>query len=54
MEKKLFVQIRLRILDGGGVDAGRYGPDCTHVIVDKAVYVNSWFPYLFVLLIVAD
>ncbi|KAL3531526.1 hypothetical protein ACH5RR_010848 [Cinchona calisaya] len=31
-------KIRSMIVDGGGVDAGRYGPHCTHVIVDKVVY----------------
>lgn len=28
------------LLEEGGVDAINYGPDCTHVIVDKLVYVS--------------
>ncbi|KAL6978327.1 hypothetical protein U1Q18_019997 [Sarracenia purpurea var. burkii] len=29
---------RSKLVNGGGVDAGQYGPNCTHVIVDKLVY----------------
>ncbi|CAI9767853.1 unnamed protein product [Fraxinus pennsylvanica] len=29
---------RAKLLEGGGFDAGDYGPDCTHVIVDKLIY----------------
>lgn len=31
-------KIRSKLVDGGGVDVGRCGPDCTHVIVGKLVY----------------
>ncbi|KAJ0797208.1 putative chromatin regulator PHD family [Helianthus annuus] len=31
-------QVSRKLVDGGGVDAGQYGPNCTHVIVDKLVY----------------
>ncbi|MCD7449827.1 hypothetical protein HAX54_001743, partial [Datura stramonium] len=31
-------QIRSMILEGGGVDGNRYGPDCTHLIVDSIIY----------------
>ncbi|KZV44158.1 BRCT domain-containing protein [Dorcoceras hygrometricum] len=31
-------KILSRILEGGGMEAVNYGPDCTHVIVDKLVY----------------
>ncbi|KAL2535494.1 BRCT domain-containing protein [Forsythia ovata] len=31
-------KVRLKLLEGGGVDACNYGPDCTHVIVDKLFY----------------
>ncbi|KAK7392252.1 hypothetical protein VNO78_20684 [Psophocarpus tetragonolobus] len=31
-------QIRFKLVNGGGVDVGRYGGSCTHVIVDKIVY----------------
>ncbi|KAL6525918.1 hypothetical protein OROMI_030313 [Orobanche minor] len=31
-------KVRLKLLEGGGVDAVNYGPDCNHVIVDKLVY----------------
>ncbi|GAB2234557.1 hypothetical protein Drorol1_Dr00003812 [Drosera rotundifolia] len=31
-------QVRSRLVSVGGVDVGEYGPDCTHVIVDKLVY----------------
>lgn len=34
------VQVRLKLLEGGGIDAVNYGPDCSHVIVDKLVYVS--------------
>lgn len=29
-----------KLVDGGGVDAGGYGPNCSHVIVDRIVYVS--------------
>lgn len=32
-------QVLSKLVDGGGVDVGRYGPICTHVIVDKLIYV---------------
>ncbi|EEF47286.1 DNA replication regulator dpb11, putative [Ricinus communis] len=31
-------QVRAKLIDGGGVDAGQYNENCTHVIVDKIVY----------------
>ncbi|XP_060217625.1 BRCT domain-containing protein At4g02110-like isoform X1 [Lycium barbarum] len=31
-------QIRFKLLVGGGVDVSEYGPDCTHLIVDKTIY----------------
>ncbi|KAK6118125.1 hypothetical protein DH2020_048109 [Rehmannia glutinosa] len=31
-------KVRLKLLEGGGIDAVNYGPDCNHVIVDKLVY----------------
>ncbi|KAK1420458.1 hypothetical protein QVD17_22073 [Tagetes erecta] len=31
-------QVSRKLLNGGAVDAGQYGPSCTHVIVDKLVY----------------
>ncbi|KAL8191984.1 hypothetical protein R6Q57_028105 [Mikania cordata] len=31
-------QVSRKLVICGGVDAGQYGPDCTHVIVDKLVY----------------
>ncbi|XP_027113652.2 BRCT domain-containing protein At4g02110 isoform X1 [Coffea arabica] len=31
-------QVRSRMVEAGGVYVGRYSPDCTHAIVDKAVY----------------
>ncbi|GAB2298366.1 hypothetical protein Dimus_032432 [Dionaea muscipula] len=31
-------QVRSKLLSLGGVDAGQYGANCTHVIVDKLVY----------------
>ncbi|KAK9076544.1 hypothetical protein SSX86_004878 [Deinandra increscens subsp. villosa] len=31
-------QVSLKLVNGGGVNAGQYGPNCTHVIVDKLVY----------------
>ncbi|XP_030532530.2 BRCT domain-containing protein At4g02110 isoform X2 [Rhodamnia argentea] len=27
-----------KLVDGGGVDAGEYGPNCSHVVVDRIVY----------------
>ncbi|KAF8394643.1 hypothetical protein HHK36_020859 [Tetracentron sinense] len=34
-------KVRSKLLNGGGVDVGKYGPSCTHVIVDKLVYDDS-------------
>ncbi|KAI3787488.1 hypothetical protein L1987_41995 [Smallanthus sonchifolius] len=31
-------QVSQKLVSGGGVNAGQYGPNCTHVIVDKLVY----------------
>ncbi|CAN4101904.1 unnamed protein product [Withania somnifera] len=31
-------QIRSKLLEGGGVDESKYGPDCTHLIVDGIIY----------------
>lgn len=31
-------QVSRKLVDGGGVDAGQYGPNCTHVIVHKLTY----------------
>ncbi|KAL5560980.1 hypothetical protein UlMin_030727 [Ulmus minor] len=31
-------KVRSKLLDGGGVDAGQYSENCTHVIVDKIIY----------------
>ncbi|KAG9142807.1 hypothetical protein Leryth_005566 [Lithospermum erythrorhizon] len=31
-------QVRLKLLEGGGVEVSQCGPNCTHVIVDKVVY----------------
>ncbi|XP_071686929.1 BRCT domain-containing protein At4g02110-like [Rutidosis leptorrhynchoides] len=31
-------QVSRKLVDNGGVDAGQYGPNCTHVIVDKLTY----------------
>ncbi|KAL4572166.1 hypothetical protein LXL04_018935 [Taraxacum kok-saghyz] len=33
-------QVSRKLVDGGGIDAGQYGPNCTHVIVNKLVYVK--------------
>ncbi|EPS63240.1 hypothetical protein M569_11549 [Genlisea aurea] len=30
-------EVRMKLLQGGGVDSKTYGPDCTHVIVDRVV-----------------
>ncbi|OIV91001.1 hypothetical protein TanjilG_16961 [Lupinus angustifolius] len=30
--------IRFKLVNGGGVDAGKYGANCSHVIVDKIAY----------------
>ncbi|KAM3339152.1 hypothetical protein P3S68_031238 [Capsicum galapagoense] len=30
--------IRSKLLEGGGVDVTEYGPDCTHLILDRTVY----------------
>lgn len=30
--------VLLKLVDGGGVDAGGYGPNCSHLIVDRIVY----------------
>ncbi|XP_031273937.1 BRCT domain-containing protein At4g02110-like [Pistacia vera] len=31
-------QVRSKVVHGGGVDVGRYGQNCTHVIVDRITY----------------
>ncbi|XP_074382905.1 BRCT domain-containing protein At4g02110-like isoform X1 [Apium graveolens] len=31
-------QVLSKLVSGGGVDAGGYGPDCTHVIVENLLY----------------
>ncbi|KAG5627842.1 hypothetical protein H5410_013060 [Solanum commersonii] len=31
-------QVRSKLLEAGGVDVNEYGPDCTHLIVDRTVY----------------
>ncbi|MFS7920060.1 putative allantoinase [Helianthus anomalus] len=31
-------QVSLKFVNGGAVNVGKYGPNCTHVIVDKLVY----------------
>ncbi|XP_044491566.1 BRCT domain-containing protein At4g02110-like isoform X2 [Mangifera indica] len=31
-------QVRSKLVHGGGVDVGRYGQNCTHVIVDRIIY----------------
>ncbi|CAH1434172.1 unnamed protein product [Lactuca virosa] len=31
-------QVSRKLVNGGGIDAGLYGPSCTHVIVNKLVY----------------
>lgn len=31
-------EVLRKLVDGGGVDASQYGPNCTHVIVDKLAY----------------
>ncbi|KAF3622143.1 BRCT domain-containing protein isoform X1 [Capsicum chacoense] len=31
-------QIRSKLVEGGGVDRSKYGPDCTHLIVDGIIY----------------
>ncbi|KAF8006657.1 hypothetical protein BT93_K0842 [Corymbia citriodora subsp. variegata] len=30
--------VLLKLVDGGGVDAGGYGPNCSHLIVNRVVY----------------
>lgn len=32
-----------KLLEAGGVDVSKYGPDCTHLIVDRTVYVRTTF-----------
>ncbi|XP_042518273.1 BRCT domain-containing protein At4g02110-like [Macadamia integrifolia] len=34
-------EIHYKLINGGGFDVGKYGPSCTHVIVDKIVYDDS-------------
>ncbi|CAJ2629052.1 unnamed protein product [Trifolium pratense] len=34
-------QIRLKLVNGGGIDVGKNSGSCTHVIVDKIAYDNS-------------
>ncbi|KAJ8558510.1 hypothetical protein K7X08_034039 [Anisodus acutangulus] len=36
--KLILPYIRSKLLEGGGVDENRYGPDCTHLIVDSIIY----------------
>ncbi|KAF5726361.1 BRCT domain-containing protein [Tripterygium wilfordii] len=31
-------KVRATLINGGGVDAGQYGPSCTHVIVERTIY----------------
>ncbi|KAL8527240.1 hypothetical protein ACS0TY_005210 [Phlomoides rotata] len=31
-------EVRSKLLEGGGIDAVNYGPNCNHVVVDKLVY----------------
>ncbi|XAR61397.1 hypothetical protein NMG60_11035089 [Bertholletia excelsa] len=31
-------KVRSKLVHGGGVDVGQYGPSCTHLIVDKLIY----------------
>ncbi|KAI7990988.1 BRCT domain-containing protein [Camellia lanceoleosa] len=33
-----FQKVRLKLVNGGGIDACQYGPNCTHVIVDKLIH----------------
>ncbi|KAK7269623.1 hypothetical protein RIF29_22356 [Crotalaria pallida] len=33
--------VRFKLVNGGGVDAGKYGGNCTHVIVDKIAYEDE-------------
>ncbi|XP_035830266.1 BRCT domain-containing protein At4g02110 isoform X1 [Helianthus annuus] len=35
---QLCLQVSLTFVNGGAVNVGKYGPNCTHVIVDKLVY----------------
>jgi len=35
------VQVKSKLVNGGGVDAVQYSENCTHVIVDKIVYVSN-------------
>ncbi|MFS7977580.1 putative allantoinase [Helianthus anomalus] len=36
-----------QFVNGGAVSVGKYGPNCTHVIVDKLVYhIRSWMVIL--------
>lgn len=34
------LQLRSKLMSGGGVDVGQYAQSCTHLIVDKLVYVS--------------
>lgn len=34
-------QVFDKLVQGGGVDVGQYGPRCTHVIVDGLTYVMN-------------
>ncbi|KAF6164933.1 hypothetical protein GIB67_014164 [Kingdonia uniflora] len=34
-------EVRSKLVAGGGVDVGKYGPVCTHIIVDKILYDDS-------------
>lgn len=35
------VQVKSKLVSGGGVDAVQYSGNCTHVIVDKIVHVSN-------------
>ncbi|PHT47912.1 Chloride channel protein CLC-a [Capsicum baccatum] len=37
-EEFKIMMIRSKLLEGGGVDVTEYGPDCTHLILDRTVY----------------
>ncbi|XP_076958895.1 BRCT domain-containing protein At4g02110-like [Bidens hawaiensis] len=40
-KSQLYLQVSRELVNGGALDAGQYGPNCTHVIVDKLVYDDS-------------
>ncbi|KAF5820671.1 putative BRCT domain superfamily protein [Helianthus annuus] len=47
---ELLMSVLLKFVNGGAVNVGKYGPNCTHVILDKLVWVlkfsyvvpNNW------------